>query len=305
MDRELQRRAFLIGTVGFLLGVPVAVKIFSREKNQGIEHPFSDDLSRYEESLDTPIRDLEAQAPFELSLNPPVGEQWKYLILSSSFLPAHISKATGGEPDTYLAREGRLFFDKTPSGQILISGSDSVNEVRSPLATDEREENTILLLLEEGNLRSAKPKDAQADVNQDTQFRHLLSLEDAPQKQLQAGMKWTSDAGRIKPFKGYRTDYEVVGIAELDGKKTAHIRFSATISDMQKMPELAAEPIPKGGTLTNSHKGDAYFDLETGLLLRQEVDMETCMTGIGGYKAEDGSDRFIVKAKFYVQLFTS
>lgn len=304
MNPEIPRRVFLSGIVGLLAGAPFAMRFFARREPTDEEfHRFSSDLQEYRESVLIPIREVQAESPFTLGLKPPVGDQWNYLLFSSSFLPADLSHAMDDEPDAFLVREGKILFDQTNKGQTIITGGDTVFRICSPTNTEERPGHRLTLLVQDGRLRPAKPK-GEADMLPENQLQHLLPLESLPvQQDLRVGTRWSDDVGRLLPFNGVRTDYEVVGFSEVDDRKTAHIRFSGEIPNLAALPNATDLPPDKNVVVSIAHHGDAWFDLETGFLVRQELDTKTTMTGVKGYQAADGSESLSVTAKTVVQLF--
>ncbi len=300
MNNEIKRRTFLGTVIGTLAVMPFGMRYF-RGKKTALPHGnfganFGEELQKYQAMVNVPVRPIDGPASVSLPLQPVVGSEMKYVLFSPSHLPDEISQATGNEPDAFTVREGWIYVDKTPSDQTVILGGDERFCVCSPRYTDERDTAEFALLLQDGKLLPAKEKGTPADSNRDTQFQHLLALQDVP-NELKIGTKWQSRSGRLKPF-DFPTSYEVVGFAEIAGRKTVDIRFSAQIPNVAGLPGVNKKQPGKGESMTNTHSGHAYFDLETGLLVRQEVEMTSTVTGI------HGMDKGLsVAGKVFVQLF--
>lgn len=301
MNAEMKRRVFLTGIIGSLIGAPIVARLLLRREPDEA-HRFSDLLKTYRELLDVPVEITSDRGPASLALKPPNRGEWKYVLFSQSFLPPELSRATLGEPDSYVAREGNLFLGETNGGKILLGGGDTRCEVWSPFGMEPRDRQTVTLLCSNGRLSLAKVKGTATPDSQDTLLRHLLALENSSHQNLAPRKRWRGTLGRIKPYGGYSTDYEVAGFATVGGRAVIDIAFSGTV-------DLTAPPAGKsGGTaplVTNRHRGHAWFDLETGFLLRQETEQEAVAAWIPGFRAKDGSDKITVNTQSLFHLFTS
>lgn len=304
MDQEMKRRAFLTGVVGILIGAPVASRLlWQRESDE--THYFSTQLKKYRKRLEVPVLPMDMPSAVSVALQTPAEAEWDYLLFSPSYFPTELSRATIGEPDTFHVREGRLHFGRTPGGKNLIGGGDYLAQVCSPVGKEDQSAKSTLLLCENGQLIPAKPTGKTVPAQPDLQMRHWLGLDFSKQKSLATGTRWRSGAGRVKPFAGYSTDYEVAGFAEILGRKTVDIAFSGTMSNPVSLPESNKKDkkSTKDPVVTNIHRGHAWFDLESGFLVRQETEFECSMSGLAGYLAKDGSDSVTVKIESTLQFF--
>ena len=204
------------------------------------------------------------------------------LALPPSYFPQGVSQALGGEPDAFQLREGMLTFKQNNHGQTVLIGGDKNSVICHPHQIQERTKGSISLLVRDNSLRLAKPKGKDIPVHLDTQFVHLLTLQGMPQGELTVGKKWKGTTGRLRPFTGYSTQYEIVGFAEIAGRKTVNVKFSGDVPNIAQLPGVNAEKLPTNATMTNKHQGNAYFDLETGCLVRQEIEMTTVSGGLKG-----------------------
>lgn len=297
MDDHIKRRTFIAAAVSTMLAAPFAARYFVGEKPKSAHKNYGKELARYQSMVDVPIQSIEGPATFSLGLRPQAGKTWNYVIFSPSFLPNEMALAAPGQPDVFAVREGRIGVGKTLSDQTVIYGEDEFFKICSPKWTDERSPADFALLLQDGKLIPAKEKGTVDSSNRDTQFDDLLALNGIPTGELALGRKWKSGFGRIKPFK-YTTNYEIAGFAEIDRRKTVNIRFHADIPNLAS--GISSLKLEKGQTLTNTHSGNAWFDLDTGLLVRQEVDLKSVGTKV------DGTDNDLsVEGKFIVQLYTA
>lgn len=300
MDNEMKRRVFLSGIVGLLVGTPIVVRLASGGKRgRSVEHFFSKELRKYRSLTATPMSEVTGASPFTLSLQPPIGREWRYVIFSPSYFPQGRSLATGDEPDVFLVRDGKLFVDETTKGQVVITGGDSIFQICMPTGTDQRPGKQVTLLVRDGRLFPARAKQNQPSAPYDLQLLSLLAMQQLPATELTLGMKWQSDAGRMKPFGGFTTRYEVAGFAEIMKRKTVRIAFSGKVPNMGGL--LGVDP--KAGptvTVTNEHTGNAWFDLETGLLVRQELES---VTNPVDSKDSEFAAKNRVTSKTVIQLF--
>ncbi|MGL6194358.1 MAG: hypothetical protein ACRC2T_06000, partial [Thermoguttaceae bacterium] len=105
------------------------------------------------------------------------------------------------------------------------------------------------------------------------------------------GTKWTATSGRVLPFTGYKTEYEVVGFAEVANRKTVNVKFTGAVPNVISV---------SGQSLTNTHSGNAYFDIDTGLLVRQETELTPTSKGV----VPELSD-LTAKGRFVLQFFVA
>lgn len=301
MNNEIKRRVFLTSVVGVLVGVPIGVRLFSGKKHDGDGYHFATTLKKFRSMSETTLSSCEGPSTFKMPLTPPVGDEWRYVFFSPAFLPDELSQAVNGDPDTFYAREGALFFDQTNRGQVVITGGDIYSGVVSPHGTEEKDKKTVSILLKDGMLRPAKSQNAEF-TNSDIQLVNLLALSDSKDREFSVGTRWKGKIGRLKPFSGMPTDYEIVGFAKVGNRKTVNVAFSGKIANLLPLPGVNEAKPEKGAVSSLQYRGNAYFDLESGLLVRQEADLESSNSGIKGYKAKDGSNSVNLKSKFIVQL---
>lgn len=306
MDNTTKRRLFLSGIVGLLIGAPVAVRLMSGKPDRVKAHKFSKLLTKYQQQTACDIASTTGPASFQLPLSPPKGAEWQYLLFYPALYPTEISLALGDEPDAFFAREGVLLFSENQKGQKIITGGDVFSGLVSPVGEDAKENKVVTIMVRDGKLVSVKPKGTSAPSNQDIQLAHLLALDVPQNKELRVGMKWTGQAGRVKPFKGYPTRYEIAGFADVNGRPTAHVRFEGMISNIAGEKEFDKTVFDKNAVCSNKHRGDCYFDLETGFLIRQETEMEIQNKGIQGFvSAKDESKILTIQYKSVIQVVPS
>lgn len=303
MNNDIKRRLFLTGIVGTLVGMPIAARLLTGGKRDSVEFQFAKLLKKFRALAETPVSAWSGPPSFQMPLAPPIGGERNYVFFSPAFLPDELSHTLGNEPDTFFAREGVLFFDQTSRGQVVITGGDTFSGVISPYGVEERERQSVSLLLKENELRPAKSQNAEYK-NSDIQIPNLLTLKFPKDGQdLRVGTGWKGSTGRVKPFGGVPTDYEIAGFAEIAGRHTVNVAFSGGIDNLFKLPGVNAAKPDKGAVSALRYRGNGYFDLETGLLVRQESDLESLNSGLREFKARDGSNVMTVKSKFIVQLY--
>ncbi len=289
MNQDIKRRTFIGAAVGTLLAAPFAFRYFGSGKKSISSYRFEKELQKYQSLVDVPVQTIGDVSSVSLSFRPQPKTEWNYVMFLPAFLPEKISQATAGEPDYFIAREGSIYVAKTKADQTAIYGEEKISKTCTPIGQDVQKEIEFAYLVSNGKLQLAREKGSKEKVHREKQLENLLSLQKLPNKELSVGTKWTSDAGRMLPFTGFKTDYQIVGFAEVAGRKTVNVQFSASVPDVLKK---------KGETMTNSHKGNAYFDLETGLLVRQETEFLPRCTGLSAELKELSAN-----GKMVVQLF--
>lgn len=310
----MKRRVFLSSIISVLVGIPVGVHLFQGKRQGGKEgHLFSKELKKYRSLTDVvPARaDDIGTVPYKIDI--PVKRNWRYVIFAPSYLPNEYSLATGNDPDVFALRDGRLFIDRNNSDQTFIYGGDSVFKLYSPTVIDDRHVHEVSLLAKENGIVPARTKGVKPVHQRDWHFYHLLTLKDFPYQELKPGMKWTSKQGRIRPFGGFTTHYEVAGFSRIGDRNTVDIAFSGKIPNLVGMRGLNDRKPNPGDAMSNEHKGHAWFDLETGLLARQEVEMETsCSSNVprrgrrrdnNRQQSEETTRSMLVKSHYITQLF--
>lgn len=299
MNDQIKRRVFLTTLIGGLAVAPLAIRHFTRKTHPLASNDFEQQLKKYRSLLDVPVQPVEGELSASFTLNPPLGRQWKYVFFSPSFFPDRFSQATADEPDTFHVQEGRLFVDQTPKGQMIIAGCDDNYKIYQPTSTSDLPKNPLTLLVQNGRLFAAKPKGTAQKDTHSLHFSDLLSLQSFPTQKFSVGTRWTGKVGRVRPFRGFETEYEIAGFSEVGGCKAVNVRFSSRIPNLLQLPGTTDQKPGKDAVVKNVHHGNAWFDLETGLLVRQETEMTTVTTGV----PELGTKEFVVNTKFVAQLF--
>lgn len=313
MDNEMKRRVFLTGIIGTLIGVPVAVRLIGGSgTGSGESFRFGKELKKYRKMVNVAIRETDGPATFTLPLAPPVGASRKYVMFCPTVLPKELSRAVGDEPDTFFVNEGRFAVHRNHHDQIVLSGNENSCQVYAPQGTEEHEPDAIMILLKDGELRLARPRGLPLTHTRDLQLPHLLSLLKPPKGEWHVGKKWNGPLGRIRPFTGYSTAYEVVGFSEIEQIRTVKIAFTAHVPNVIGKPGVNSDTPARGATMTNTHHGHAWFDLETGLLVRQEADLESTThnstAGQGKTDKQTPKDTgytLTFQSKMILQLFTA
>ena len=300
MNKEIKRRVFLSCMVSGLIAGPCLIRGFygGGKKLTGLN--FGKEYLRYQKLVDVPVQATSGPAQFGLTPNPVVGNRMKYVVFSPSYIQGAASQAVGGEPDAFFAREGFFTTYRTDRNQTILAGGDEVFRMCYPTSTGEWEHQELTLLLENGNLLPAKAKGNTSETPRDAQLVHLLTLRDLPSKELSVGTKWNSNFGRVKPFQNFRTRHEVIGFSEILDRKTVQIQFEGNIANAAAFTGINPGSVGKSGVIHNTHKGNAWFDLETGLLVRQETEVQ-----VENRNMNAPIGQLNVNSKFTVQLFPS
>lgn len=311
MDNEMKRRVFLTSLVGALIGVPVAVRLIGGAGGGAKENfRFVKELKKYRKKVDVAVRDIDGASTFRLPLAPPVGTARNYVLFCPTVLPDELSNAVGDDPDTFFVNEGRFAVYRNNKDQIVLAGGEDCCRIYAPQGTEEHEPDSIMILLKDGELRLGKPRGLPLTRHRDIQLPHLLSLLKPPKGDLYVGKQWKGPLGRVRPFSGYVTSYEVAGFSEIELIRTVKIAFSAHISNVIGQMGVNSAPSARGDRMTNSHQGHAWFDLETGLLVRQEAELESATTLAAPPQGKQGQQQvkedtlLTFRSKMILQLFS-
>ena len=286
--------------IGGLAAGPFVIRHCLQKREALTPNDYAEQFRKYQALVDVPIKPLDSVSPISLTFQPPVGDRLEYLFFSPMFYPNEFSQATAGEPDTFQVQGGNLAVDRTPKGQVIIAGKDELYKAFQPTLMSELPKNPFTLLVQDGRLFAAKEKGTNQKNAHALNFSDLLSLQDMPEKPLAVGTRWSGKVGRVRPFRGFETNYEITGLSEIAGHKTLNVRFSSKIPNLFQLLGSADKKSEKEATAQNSHTGNVWFDLETGLLVRQEVEMTTTVTGV----PELEKKKLVVNTKFVAQLFT-
>ena len=298
MNQEMKRRAFITGTIGTLIGLPFVVRHLATSSGLFHSYRYEKEWNKYRTLCDVPVRSLAETFPVSKSVNVPLGQKWDYAIFLAATLPKNLSQAPAGLPDALVVREGTLYVGQTPSVQTVIVGGDRIAKYCVPRGQDERTGFEVAILAKDNQLVPAKEKGSAVPSNRDQYFENLLALKSFPKDELSVGTKWSGTIGRLTPFNNVKTNYEVTGFSEILDRKTVCIQFTGDVPNIAQMPGVNTRKPDSNQTMTNKHSGYAWFDLETGLLVRQEIDMAPKCTGLSGDMKEiTGS------AKTIIQLF--
>ncbi|MGL6193798.1 MAG: hypothetical protein ACRC2T_03140 [Thermoguttaceae bacterium] len=278
MNTELKRRAFLSSIIAALIAGPFAIRHFKGFGNKITYKDFGQEFKKYQASVEIPIHTIDGPEQVSFDFVPSCGQKFKYIIFSPSTMRGELAKVLGrgiaDEPDAFFVREGLLGVHRTDRNQTVINGGDTVSKFRMPLSEEEHENNQVLLLCENSVLYPARQTGTNS-TRFEKHFLNLLSLRGLLTKRFSVGSTWKSMTGRVKPFNGYETDYEIAGYSEIVGRKAVNVKFSARIKDVAQLPGFSAPDSQKNESIQNSHFGNAWFDLETGMLVRQETTMRT------------------------------
>lgn len=298
MNQEIKRRAFLSGIVATLAVSPLAMRYFRGKSTPITSRDFGKEFEHYEKIVNIPIQPTAGPERFSVNLAPAAGAKWKYVFLTPSYFQENFSQSSFTEPEVFHVKEGALSVAQAPNKQLVFLGKDDFSRNFFPTNTEELPPCEITALVQDGRIYPAQEKDSKPETPQDTLFPNILTLQDTQEKELTVGTRWTSNFGRIKPFRGYLTNYEILGISKILSRKAVQVKFDAEIPNLAAIRTLHPEKTGKNENTQQKHNGNAWFDLETGLLIRQEAEIRTEIHNV------PGSDRPItICTKFTIQLF--
>lgn len=299
MEIFKDRRTFLGLTFAGLIAGPFAARYFCGRQTSLKPREFSREFQKYSKLVDISVRPADGPERFALKIAPPEASNLKYVIFFPALMAGPLSQATSNEPDGFYVREGRLAVQQTDRKQTILYGGDDVAKFFFPTSCVERNRNAVTLLAQDGRLYQARAKGQVSTASRDSQLSNLLTLAQLPNKELRVGTKWATNIGRVRPFHGIKTNYEIVCFSEIAGRKTVNVRFNGAIANAATLPGVREDRAGSGEVMKNTHSGNAWFDLETGLLTRQETEMVTELKGVPGLDKP-----LTVTGNFVVQLFT-
>ena len=273
MNDQIKRRIFIASGVGVLLGLPFGLNYFVNGKKKTPQSVFRKQLEHYHNELNVAIEPGAAPSAPELKINPSVESKTKYVQFLETFLPGSMSNVAAGLPDMFSVTEGEFATTATQEGSILLSGKDSLSKKYFPFDSSDRDLKNFMLMVRDNKLVQVTPKSAKQTEPRNRGFVHLFALPGATRK-LALNQQFTADEGRIRPFKGIRTSYSIAGFDRLNQRETVRVHFEA-----QNYTAIGKGQSDQDFKTKEYHTGDAWFDLTTGLLVRQVVDFHSVVTG--------------------------
>lgn len=276
MDDRIKRRVFIASGVGTLIGLPFALNYLINRRGKIPQSSYSRQIEEYRRKINVPVNPISNSVEREWKINPPENEKANYTCMLEMFFPGSMTKVAQGMPDLFYATEGMIETGRTTEGHPLIAGSDTISREFYPYDSTERPLQDFLLLLKKDCLVQVSLKEEKKKTPVNRSFVHLLSMNNVF-PYIKTGLSATDEIGRIRPFKGVKTRYTILGFDKVAERETVHIGFDAKNYDLQK---LAGEPgFDQKVKTSQYHRGDAWFDLETGLLVRQVADCHSVVTG--------------------------
>lgn len=276
MDNKIKRRIFIASGVGTLIGLPFVLNYFTNQRGKIPQSSYNKQIENYRRKISISMNPMPNSVECEWKINPIENKNVNYISMLEMFLPDSMSKVAQGMPDLFYATEGVIETGRTTEGYPLIAGSDTFSREFYPYDSMERPLQDFLLLLKNDRLVQVSLKEENKKGPANRSFVHLLGMNNVF-PHIKAGLSTIIDTGRIRPFKGIRTHYTILGFDKMAELETVHIGFDAKNYNLQKLAgEPGIDPMMK---TSQYHHGDAWFDLKTGLLVRQVVDCHSVVTG--------------------------
>ena len=283
--------------IATLAASPFAMRHFLVKRSPTTFRDFEKEFLQYEKIIGVPIQPISGPDRFALAPAPVVGEKWKYMFLTPSFFQEGYTWAARDVPDAFYVREGQFSVTQAAKDQIVFLGGDDISKACFPMGEEEFSPTDITLLFQNGQIYPAQEKGSTLSMVRETQLSRLLMLQDMP-KEMKIGTRWKSQSGRIRPFHGYSSNYEILGFSEILNRRTVNVRFEGTIPNLAALQGKRPEKAGKNEVIRQKHTGNAWFDLESGLLVRQETRIQTESRNVLGLDHPVNID-----AKFIVHLF--
>lgn len=300
MNETMKRRIFIAAGAGALIGLPFVLRYMIGGGRKPVQSIFRDKLKEYCGRLDVPISQTVAPGTFEWRVAPPEKNTLKYVCLLQSFLPAAMTRTEEGVPDVFQVSEGTIECGKTIEGIPLLVGEDIISKEYCPFDSSDNELYDFFLLFQKNRFVQVVPKKQSKAGKMNKSFVHLLAMQDKFPKAKQGDSCRSSEA-RIKPFKGINTDYRVAGFDKIGERSTIRIHFEAKGYDVNRL--TTGEEKCKF-QVKNSHSGDAWFDLETGLMIRQSTEILATVLGDMGDGRTNSKSVSTFRGVYTIHLFS-
>lgn len=276
MPNEIKRRVFLYTGIGVLAGMPFIMRSFHNQRKPVFENGFEKTLALYRRRTIASIETVKNQDAFEWKIAPRLQEELNYI----SFIQGASSRSQFGEnelPDMLCVAEGKIHPERTRDGATLLVGWDTKNVELFPQSFLERSPREFCLLVRENKFVQVEKKNEPPIRTQERNFVHLLSLvEFFPQ--VKPGLTRVGERGRFNPCVPSKTNYLVNGFDRVNGRDCVRIHFERDATDRKN------KTAPDNMVLEENEKGNAWFDIQTGLLTRQmaEISMKINQDVMGG-----------------------
>lgn len=159
-----------------------------------------------------------------------------------------------------------------------MTGGDTCRQEVSPFGAHDLTLVKILLQVGENVLFVAKENGKEPKDTLSQTAPYLFSIREVP-NDLKLSSRWTSQFGRMYPYQGFETYYEAAGFNDVLGNKTIRIHFSGMIDDLAKFRSEVDMAQINLNSYTQKFEGNVYLDIQTGLLVRQDVEWLQCLDG--------------------------
>ena len=287
MDNQIKRRVFIASGIGALIGAPFALNYLFNGKKKPRASVYKKQLDHYHELLNVPIASIATDNSFTWRISPEMEKKTKYVHFMETFFPPSLSNVASGTPELFSVVEGNFLATTTSDDNIILSGEDSLSKEYVPFDSCDRSLKTFLLLLKDNRLVQVTPKASNDKSKLNRGFVHLFAAPACLAK-AKPNQPVFFNEGRLKPFTGMRTSYTIAGFDQVGEQDTVRVHFEAKNYPAGRRENAKAND--KTLKTREYHSGDSWFDLKTGLLVRQVIDFHSIVTGnLGDGKMNDKS----------------
>lgn len=271
MNNELKRRAFIGTGVTALAGFPFVLHSITEGRRQLPQNEYQTKLEHYRHLTELTTELTDGPDVFEWKLVPQEKEVQYLSFVESICTPD--GDNSGRLPDVFYLSEGSMNTFLTKEGEIMISGKDRNRIEYWPVETVNLPQQEFTLWLKNGKLVQVRNKNEKGEKYLERSFVHQLAMNDLFPV-VHIGRTAQKPVSRILPFNGRSTEYTACDYEILDQHKTIRFRFHTRVLDFSGLFNESRPNDPKQKSMVNHfEKGNAWFDIETGLLVAQQMEI--------------------------------
>lgn len=270
MNNEMKRRAFIGTSIAALMGFPFVLRSITGGRRELPKGDYQTNLERCRRLTSITTESTDGPEVFHWKISPPNTEIRYISYLESTCIP--FTKTWNGElPDVFYLSEGSINTFLTQEEEMIISGRDCRRTEFWPFEKITHPEQEFMIWIKNGKLVQVSNTHDKQKKYLEKSFVRLLAMNELfPEVTIGTTVK--KGVGRLLPFNGRETIYTACGYEMVDQHKTIRFKFKTKSCDYFDM--LARKASGKSDdrmVTTRFEKGDAWFDIETGLLVLQQM----------------------------------
>lgn len=271
MNNEMKRRVFLGTSIAALAGFPFVLHTFTQGRQQLPESEYLKNLEYYRRLTKFTTEAVEGPELFKWRLAPAQNKSQYISILEATCVSN--GQPRPQSPDVFYLSEGSINTYLTKEEETILIGKDRRRAEFWPLETIDHPQQEFTLWLKNGKLVQIRNTNESGKKHCERNLVRQLAMNDLF-PEIKIGTKTTKDVARLLPFDHRPTEYIACGYERINQHKTIHFKFYTRTVDVSELYQSEKNKLPNSDCKINhAEKGDAWFDIETGLLVLQQMEI--------------------------------